>query len=169
MELLMFYLFSGAAIAAATLMIWSSNPVAAVLNMVVVMFCLAGLFVLLNAHFIAAIQVLVYAGAIMVLFMFIVMLLNLREDAPEGKSRKGNILLNGVALLLAIGGFLKLFINLKGSGLDQAANIPEDFGATAMVAESLFTRYLFPFEIASLLLLVSIIGSVVLAKSKAVT
>ena len=165
----MFYVFSGVAITAATLMILNSSPVAAVLNMIVVMFCLAGLFVLLHAHFIAVIQVLVYAGAIMVLFMFIVMLLNLRDNVLTEKRRKGNLLLNAVAILLAVGGFVKLFMNLTSSGLDSPATVPEDFGTTAMVAESLFTRYLLPFEIASVLLLVSIIGAVVLAKNKAVT
>ena len=165
----MFYVFSGVAIVLASLMILSRNPVAAVLNMIMVMFCLAGLFVLLNAHFIAAIQVLVYAGAIMVLFLFIIMLLNLREDAPDWKSRSRNTFLNCVGFLLASGGFLKLFINLKASGLDRAANVPENFGTTTMVAESLFTEYLLPFEITSILLLVSIIGSVILAKSRTVT
>ena len=169
MELLMFYVFSGVAILAASLMIFCWNPIAAVLNMIVVMFCLAGLFVLLNAHFIAAIQVLVYAGAIMVLFMFIVMLLNLREEGPDGKNGKRNMIMNSVGMGLAAGGFLKLYFNLKTSGLDGAANIPENFGTTAMVAESLFTEYLLPFEIASVLLLVSIIGAVILAKNRVVT
>ena len=162
----MFYVFSGVAITAATLMILNSSPVTAVLNMIVVMFCLAGLFVLLHAHFIAVIQVLVYAGAIMVLFMFIVMLLNLRDNVLTEKRRKGNLLLNAVAILLAVGGFVKLFMNLTSSGLDRPATVPEDFGTTAMVAESLFTRYLLPFEIASVLLLVSIIGAVVLARKR---
>ncbi len=166
MELLIFFIFGGVAVLAAFLMIISWNPVAAVLNMILAMFCLAGLFVLLNAHFIAAIQILVYAGAIMVLFMFIIMLLNLRGNEPIWKSRDKNIVLSFLGFLLAVGAFIKLFSTLKASGLNQGTQIGEDFGTTALVGKILFTDYLLPFEIASILLLVAIIGAVMLAKTK---
>ncbi len=166
MELLMFYVFGGVAVLAAFLMIISWNPVAAVLNMILVMFCLAGLFVILNAHFIAAIQILIYAGAIMVLFMFIIMLLNLRGNEPIWKSRDRNIVLSFIGFLLAVGAFIKLSGTLKASGLHQTMQVGEDFGTTAMLGEILFTDYLLPFEIASIILLVAIIGAVILAKSK---
>lgn len=166
MELLIFYIFGGMAVLAAFLMIISWNPVAAVLNMILVMFCLAALFVLLNAHFIAAIQILIYAGAIMVLFMFIIMLLNLRGNEPIWKSRDRNIVLSFIGFLLAIGAFIKLSGTLKSSGLNQTMQVGEDFGTTAMVGKVLFTDYLLPFEIASILLLVAIIGAVILAKAK---
>lgn len=160
----MFYIFGGVAVLGAFLMVMSWNPVAAVLNMILVMFCIAGLFVLLNAHFIAVIQVLVYAGAIMVLFMFIIMLLNLRGDEAAWKSRKQNVLLSIVGFLLAFGTFLKLFSVVKNSGLDKPMKVSEDFGTTELVGKILFTDYLLPFEIASILLLVAIIGAVILAK-----
>lgn len=167
MELLMFYLFSGVAVIAAFLMVISWNPVAAVLNMVVVMFCLAGLFVLLNAHFIAAIQIILYAGAIMVLFMFIIMLLNLRGDEAIWKSRNKNVLLSLAGVLLAAAAGFKVFGTIKTSGLSSVmTKVGEDFGTTKLVGKLLFTDYLFPFEIASILLLVAIIGAVILAKIK---
>tara|TARA_B100000959_G_C14883645_1_gene583645 strand:- start:221 stop:727 length:507 start_codon:yes stop_codon:yes gene_type:complete len=166
MELLMFYIFGGVAVLAAFLMIISWNPVAAVLNIILVMFCLAALFVLLNAHFIAAIQILVYAGAIMVLFMFIIMLLNLRGNEPIWKSRDRNIVLSFIGFLLAVGAFCKLSGTLKASGLNKTMQVGEDFGTTALVGKILFTDYLLPFEVASILLLVAIVGAVVLAKSK---
>jgi len=166
MELLMFYIFGVVAVLAAFLMITSWNPVAAVLNMILVMFCLAGLFVLLNAHFIAAIQVLVYAGAIMVLFLFIIMLLNMRGNEPIWKSRDRNVVLSFIGFLLAVGAFIKLYGTLKASGLHQTMKVSEDFGTTELVGKVLFTDYLLPFEIASILLLVAIVGAVILAKIK---
>ncbi len=166
MELLMFYIFGGVAVLAAFLMIISWNPVAAVLNMILVMFCLAGLFVLLNAHFIAAIQILVYAGAIMVLFMFVVMLLNLRGNEPLWKSRDKNIILSFLGALLAVSAFMKLSGTLKIGDAYKAVQLGEDFGTTALVGKILFTDYLLPFEIASIVLLVAIVGAVMLAKIK---
>ena len=162
----MFYIFGGVAVLAAFLMIISWNPIAAVLNMILVMFCLAGLFAMLNAHFIAVIQILVYAGAIMVLFMFIIMLLNLRGNEPIWKSRDWNIALSFIGFLLAVGAFIKLSGTLKSSGLHQTMHVEEDFGTIAMVGEILFTDYLLPFEIASILLLVAMVGAVILAKSE---
>lgn len=162
----MFYIFGGTAVIAALLMVISWNPVAAILNMILVMFCLAGLFVLLNAHFIAVIQVLVYAGAIMVLFMFIVMLLNMQGNEAIWKSRSRNILLSLLGLLLSVGAFVKFFGKLKNSALHQTMKVEDDFGTTALVGKALFTDYLLSFEIASLILLVAIIGAVILAKAK---
>ncbi|MDP6625343.1 MAG: NADH-quinone oxidoreductase subunit J [Nitrospinota bacterium] len=162
----MFYIFGGVAVLAAFLMIISWNPVAAVLNMILVMFCLAGLFVLLNAHFIAVIQILVYAGAIMVLFMFVVMLLNLRGNEPLWKSRDKNIILSFLGALLAVSALMKLSGTLKASGLNKTMQVEESFGTTALVGRILFTDYLLPFEIASILLLVAIVGAVILAKIK---
>ncbi len=166
MELLMFYIFAGGAVLGAFLMVISWNPIAAVLNMVFVMFCLAGLFVLLNAHFIAVIQVMLYAGAIMVLFMFIIMLLNLRGDEAIWKSRKRNVVLSLLGILLSAVAGSKVFGPIKGSGLHQVMDVGDDFGTTKLVGKVLFTDYLFPFEIASILLLVAIIGAVILAKIK---
>lgn len=166
MELFIFYIFSGVAVLAAFLMVISWNPVAAVLNMILVMFCLAGLFVLLNAHFIAAIQIMVYAGAIMVLFMFIIMLLNLRGNEPLWKTRGRNIQLSFIGFLLVIGAFVKLSSQLKDSGLNKPMQVAENFGTTAMIGEKLFTDYLLPFEITSILLLVAIVGAVMMAKIK---
>lgn len=166
MELLMFYILGGVAVFAALMMVLSWNPVAAVLNIVVVMFCLAGLFVLLNAHFIAVIQVMLYAGAIMVLFLFIIMLLNLRGNEALWKSRNRNIILSLLGFLLVSGIWVKVSETIKTSGIKQWMKVGEDFGSTKLVGKALFTDYLLPFEIASLLLLVAIIGAVVLAKIK---
>ena len=165
----LFYILAASTLACGMGVVTARMPLFSVLSLLGSLFCLSAIYLLSGFQFIAATQVLVYAGAIMVLFMFIVMLLNLRDNVLTEKRRKGNLLLNAVAILLAVGGFVKLFMNLTSSGLDRPATVPEDFGTTAMVAESLFTRYLLPFEIASVLLLVSIIGAVVLAKNKAVT
>jgi NADH-quinone oxidoreductase subunit J len=131
--------------------------------LIITMGSLAGLYVLLGAHFVWAVQVLVYAGAIMVLFLFVIMLLNVpREDVPWAKHDFRRILLAaalGVILLIE----LVLVVGLRAAPVRGAA-LPPDFGTTATVGRLLFTTFLFPFEITSVILLVAIVGAMVLAK-----
>lgn len=163
-----FYAFGAIAVASGLMVVISRNPVHSALFLIVTLFCFAGLFVLLNAHFLAAIQVLVYAGAIMVLFLFVIMLLNLKPMASEfEKLLTLKILGVGAAIFFL---FEVLYLISKGSltglpGTETYELIAQE-GNTKMLGELLFTDYLLPFEITSVLLIVAIIGAVVLAKRK---
>jgi NADH-quinone oxidoreductase subunit J len=172
-----FYLFGLFAVASAVAFVTRKSPVAAALWLVVTMFCLAALYVLLEAHFIAAIQVLVYAGAIMVVFLFVVMLLNLGQpsELADTRSRLGKLLAGvaGLALLSL------LAAQLRTNAVDQlltrsipasatATTLPTG-GAVGAVAQPLFTEYLLAFELTSVLLLAAIMGAVVLGRRRTAT
>jgi NADH-quinone oxidoreductase subunit J len=177
-----FYVFAAVAVISAALCILQKNPVAAALWLVSTMFSLAAIYVLLNAQFIATIQVLVYAGAIMVLFLFVIMLLNLGHTQSDIRGP------STVAATLVIVGLLglELFALLRYSPRQLASEFAQwppysdpatvfvagqitqqesaARGVVGAVAAPLFQAYLIPFEITSILLLVAIIGAVVLAK-----
>lgn len=156
-----FWLFSVMAIGAALAMVTRNNPVAAALWLVNVMFALAALYVMLGAHFLGAAQVLVYAGAIMVVFVFVVMLLNLGENDVQEKRSMGAAL--GASVL---GGALaaELLLVIRAQRLPPESTVPDDGNALTAIADSLFTDNLVAFEVTSVLLLVAVIGAVVLAK-----
>lgn len=169
MEALLFYTFAAIAIGSALMMIMNWNPVGAAINLIVVMIAIAGLFAILDAHFIAVIQLLVYAGAIVVLFMFVIMLLNLRDGHDAGWiSRKMNFPLSLAGILLSLFAVKKLVVTVKGisSVPLQERAMMEGFGTTKLVGKILYTEYILPFEAASILLLAAIVGAVILAKSK---
>ncbi len=158
MESVLFYVFSLLALASGLALVTRRNPVSAALFMVLAFFCLAGIYVLLDAYFLAAVQVAVYAGAIMVLFLFVIMLLNLGpDDLPAFMTRKVKWLYAAVSALLT-GLLLALDLGRRPPG--EPAALPGEVGA---IGDKLFSEYLLPFEITALLLLVAIIGSVVLA------
>ena len=169
MTLTFFWIFGVIAMVGGLLCITRRNPVGSALWLVVTLFALAAMYVLLDAQFIAALQVLVYAGAIMVLFLFVIMLLNLGRPGPS--DIKGPVGV-GVAALLA--GTLLLQLRVLGQAAPpEAIQLPEGTmaalqqqGMVAAVATPLFDAYLIPFEITSLLLLAAIVGAVVLAKRK---
>lgn len=165
MSALVFYLFAAVAVACSVVMITSRKPVVSALSLIAVMFCLAGVFALLDAHLIAALQVLVYAGAIMVLFLFVIMLLNITEKTGGAARHKP------ATQIAAAGVFAALFTPLAALTYDAASapaakGAAEGFGTTAGVGELLYTEFLLPFEIASILLLVAIVGAVILTKTK---
>jgi NADH-quinone oxidoreductase subunit J len=163
--LITFWGFAGLAVASATGCITRRSAVASALWLVVTLFALAALFVLLDAQFIAVLQVLVYAGAIMVLFLFVIMLLNLGRAGPT--DLKGPLGL-GIGVLLA-GLLLVQLLVLRQAGTAPApvlAASPSPAGMVASVARPLFAGYLVPFEITSILLLAAIVGAVVLAKRR---
>jgi NADH-quinone oxidoreductase subunit J len=167
----LFWAFSGLAVTCALLCITRRSPVASALYLVVVMFSLSALYVLLDAQFIAALQVLVYAGAIMVLFLFVIMLLNLGRGGGAGDFKGWG----GTAIaVLLFGGLLWQLATLRGAAPPDAIRLPagtvaalqQQQGAVPAVARPLFSDYLIPFEITSILLLAAIVGAVVLAKRK---
>jgi NADH-quinone oxidoreductase subunit J len=165
MELLMFYIFGFGAVVSALLMVTNKRPVRAAMSLVATMSFVAGLYVLLDAHLIAVLQLIIYAGAIMVLFLFVIMLLNIEEK--EGLLGVNTILLQFMGMLVVGLLFVTMVSLFKGDGsLLTWVEIPSDFGTTKAVGRMLFTQYLLPFEIASILLLAAIVGAVILAKRR---
>ncbi|MBI1883755.1 MAG: NADH-quinone oxidoreductase subunit J [Chlamydiae bacterium] len=160
MESVLFYTFATLVVTTALLVIFSNHPAYSVLYLVLTMFGLASLYVMLHAYFVAAIQLMVYAGAILVLFLFVIMLLNLEREGEEsfrsGPSR-------WLALPLTLVFLVELYtvvmqIHIKGSkGLSVEGN-------TESLGHLLFTQHLLPFEIISFVLLAAILGTTILSK-----
>ncbi len=164
---LVFYMFAAIAVVSSVLMITRKNPVYSVIFLVLTLFSIAAIFVLLNAHFLAALQVVVYAGAILVLFLFVIMLLNLGHDfEPDIKPRLWWVFGGGLGLVL----LAELIVALRDVPLDPEADMLtvwfEEKGAVAGVAEPLFQNQVLAVEITGLLLLVAMVGAVVIAKRK---
>lgn len=162
---IIFFILAGVALVSGVLVVFQRHPLRSALWLIVNFFAVAGLYLLAHAEFIAAIQIIVYAGAIMVLFLFVIMLLNLRLPEEVGKfphigQKILGIVLAGFVALLAVYGFSQA----KLPPAKEAAAIP--LGNTEAIARSLFTDYLLPFEVTSVLLLVAIVGAVVLAKTR---
>jgi NADH-quinone oxidoreductase subunit J len=162
-----FFIFATAAIISAILMILQRNPIMSAIYMIANFFCIAALYLLLQAQFLAVMQIAVYAGAIIVLVVFVIMLLNLSEqESTISRSRGKKTLLAVVA-----SGFLVEMIYLFGSGgsaggaYSQQGDTPS-IGTIESIGRALFTRFLFPFEVISLILLAAIVGAVVLAKKQ---
>ena len=141
------------------------NPVSAAMSLIVHFFMLAGLYLTLQAQFIAIIQILVYAGAIMVLVVFVIMLLNLgKEENLTEKFNMRTTLALGMGALFVVQ-FLTVFLG-KPTGMNELPASSMLMGTTEGIGKMLFTKYLFPFEAISLLLLAAIVGSILLAKKK---
>ncbi len=162
----LFFLFAVIAIAAAIMMIVHRNPIYSALFLILTLFMLAGLFVLLNAPFIAAVHIIIYAGAIMVLFLFVIMLLGLTSDKTKERTSKlllfSGIFITGILLIEL--GFILISDNAIFTQEASVLKSSVQIGDTRSIGELLFTKYLFPFEVTSVLLLTAIIGSVILAK-----
>ncbi len=162
-DAILFFIVAAGAVASAVLMITGQNPVKSVLFLIVNFFCLAVLYLILHAQFIAIIQILVYAGAIMVLFLFVIMLLNL---GTEEKHVDALNMKRSVAVILSC---IVLFLILIAIGLPAAGTggLPASAlvnGTVETIGRDLFRQYLLPFEITSLLLLGAMVGVIVLAK-----
>jgi NADH-quinone oxidoreductase subunit J len=163
----LFFLLAPLLIASALGVVLNRHPVRSAMCLVSTLFLLAVFFVFLHADFVAGLQILVYAGAIMVLFLFVIMLLNLQDDLPQRRRRGWQITATFAASLFA----LSLVYLLREQGLllpgpGAQAALPSDFGSTQAVAMRLFTHYLLPFEITGVLMLTAVIGAVVLARKK---
>ena len=161
---LFFYLFAGLTLLCGFLVVanpFSRNPITSAMFLVLTIASLAGLFVLLHAFFLAAVQVLVYAGAVMVLFLFVIMMLDLREETRRRLNTFG--LATGI---ISVGALAALILHtLLTSGVGQGA-VPQTEGATRPLGTMLFTQYLLPFEIVSVLLLVAMVGVILLSKKE---
>lgn len=156
-----FYLFGLVAVGSALLFVTRKNPVAAALWLVNVMISLAALYVMLGAHFVGVVQVLIYAGAIMVVFLFVVMLLNLgHADAiTDIRSMGWRLAAGGAGIVL-----LSLLLSVARTPWPTRVLDPQPANAVQPIADALFRDYLLAFEASSLLLLAAIVGAVVLAK-----
>ncbi|MBF0290940.1 MAG: NADH-quinone oxidoreductase subunit J [Nitrospinae bacterium] len=163
MEILMFNLLGGLSVALALGAIISKRPVNSAINLIGTMFCLAGLFAMQDAHLIAALQVLVYAGAIMALFLFVIMLLNVREKVGAESRRQPYWQLLAV---VSAGALFVPLVTLGGGKILKFKEAASGFGTTAAVGRLLYTDYILPFEIASVLLLAALVGAVILTKTK---
>lgn len=162
-ELILFYLFGGLAVISVALMIFQANPVASALFLVFALFCLSALYVMLEAPFVAILQVLVYAGAIMVLFVFVIMLLRLKkEDIIEDRPGGGVLL----ALILGFASAVGMIFWLCQTPILPFEAAPHLFGEAEGIGRLMFTTYLIPFELTSVLLLVAIVGVVLLGKKE---
>jgi NADH-quinone oxidoreductase subunit J len=163
---LTFAILALAVVASALTVVVHPNPVKCAMALVVTLFLLAVIFVFLGAHMLAALQVIVYAGAIMVLFLFVIMLLNLSDDAAETRHQGSPFVRLGAWIgggLLAVE-LVALFLRIP---FEAAPAVPDGYGSAQAVATSLFVDYLLPFEVASILLLIAVVGTVVLAQRRA--
>jgi NADH-quinone oxidoreductase subunit J len=162
-ERIFFFVTAGVALVSAVLTVTRRNPVQSVLFLILNFFCLALLYLTLHAEFLAIIQVLVYAGAIMVLFLFVIMLLNLGDDASL-REHSGAARVVGISLVVLI--LAQIGVLLPGAGPSGGRDLPKGFGSVEQFGGALFRGYLVPFEMTSILLLAALIGVIILAKKK---
>ncbi|GFO53628.1 NADH dehydrogenase subunit J [Geomonas sp. Red276] len=166
MESIFFIVVAAVAVISSLLVITCKNPINSALSLVMTFFCLATFYVMLDAPFMAVTQVIVYAGAIMVLIIFVIMLLNIRTETAK---RSSHAVFAGSALGIFVLFQTCLFLMRGGmtgapGGLDHAAIVKA--GHVELIGKALFTDFLLPFEITSILLLAAIVGAVILAKKK---
>jgi len=164
MESILFYLFAFVAVFSAYYVTKSRNPVNSALWLVTTFICLAVFYIMLDAPFMAAIQIMVYAGAIMVLIVFVIMLLNL-GTTTKGRYARARVWASFVSILMLI--LTNFFIRRSiptGKVGDVTKQMVESYGHTELIGKAMFTDFLLPFEIASILLLVAIVGAVILSK-----
>lgn len=163
MSQLIFYTLSALTVISALVVVFSKSPMYSVLSLIVCFFTIAGHYIMLNAQFLAITHIIVYAGAIMVLFLFVVMLLNLNAETEPHKSPK----LKFAAVLSGGMLFLTLIAALRSTQLGEFTTPPPStIGMVEHVGQRLFTDYLLPFEISSILFLSAMVGAVALAKKE---
>jgi NADH-quinone oxidoreductase subunit J len=157
----LFYFLSFLAIMFALMVVLSKNPIHSVLYLVLTFFAIAGHYVLLNAQFLAAVHIIVYAGAIMVLFLFVIMLLNLNKETEPHKSLwlKGSAAVASGSLLIVLVGSLR-----NAEHMQAAVAYNGSIGLIENLGQTLFHEFLLPFEVASILLLSAMVGAVMLGK-----
>ncbi len=157
-----FYALSVVAVLSALMVVFTKKPVNSVLFLIVTLFCIAGHYILLNAQFLAAVHVIVYAGAIMVLFLYVIMMLNLTEVLQVNKPDLLRIaaVVSGGILLIVLVGSLKGLDTVASGGVDSTQS-----GLIERLGYMLYRDYLLPFELSSILFLTAMVGAVMIAKS----
>lgn len=164
MTLAIFYILSIISVLSALMVVFSRNPVYSVLYLIVTFFSIAGHYILLNAQFLAAVHVIVYAGAIMVLFLYVIMLLNLNKEAelPAGNHiGKFIAVITGGVFMVLLTGALKGVESIQEKGI-----IASDAGLIKNLGHVLYKQYLLPFEISSVLFLAAMVGAVLIGKNE---
>ncbi len=162
-EVVVFWIFAIPLLVSAIGVVVARNPVNAAMSLVAAFFFLAGIYVLLTAHLLAFLQVLVYAGAIMVLFLFVIMLLTTGDE----NYARARVKAMQVAGVFGAAGVMAVVVRaVQHLGPLPMRQVAQDFGTVKAVGRLLFTQYLLPFEVTSLLLLVAIVGAVVVAKQR---
>src|SRR5262252_9277874 len=164
MDAILFVIFAVIAVVSAVNVVVQTHPISSAISLIGVMGALAVLYLLLGAEFIAMAQIIVYAGAVMVLFVFVIMLLNAGAEAKRGRSLVAQLL--GIPVLLALLGLLAYFVE---RAFPQSVKVHFGGftgGSAQAVGRALFTTYLLPFEVTSLLILIAIVGAIVLARKE---
>jgi len=169
LHLVLFFIFAAVCVGGAINLLVQRHPINSALSLIVVMGSLALLYLLLGAEFVAAVQVIVYAGAVMVLFVFVIMLLNAGEEERVPHSSRVAIMIGVPGLILGLA--VSAWVVSHMTGMDRIAiggpqimNGTQSFGAPQPLAHLLFRDFLLPFEVTSILILIAIMGAVVLAR-----
>ncbi|KFC22083.1 NADH-quinone oxidoreductase subunit J family protein [Epilithonimonas lactis] len=162
MDQILFFIVAFLAIASAVYFVFAKNPMYAILSLIVTMFSIAGMYILLNAQFLGIVQIIVYTGAIMVLFLYILMMLNLNK---EDESKKDNLpkFIGIFSVCILFVGMLGAYKGLSGKTVAEG-NIDYSVGLTKNLGRLLFNEYVLPFELASILILAGIVGAVLIGK-----
>jgi NADH-quinone oxidoreductase subunit J len=161
MDQILFLILSALSIGGAILVIFSKNPVYSVLFLIMTFFSIAGHYVLMNAQFLFIVHIIVYAGAIMVLFLFVIMLLNLNKDAEP----KQSVIMKVAGVIAGCLLMLTIFGAMKGMSMEASQNTTTtDIGLVKPLGKVLFNKFILPFEISSVLFLSAMIGAVMLGK-----
>ena len=162
MDQILFFIVAFLAIASAVYFVFAKNPMYAILSLIVTMFSISGMYILLNAQFLGIVQIIVYTGAIMVLFLYILMMLNLNK---EDESKKDNLpkFIGIFSVCILFVGMLGAYKGLSGKTVAEG-NIDYSVGLTKNLGRLLFNEYVLPFELASILILAGIVGAVLIGK-----
>lgn len=165
-EKLLFIIFAVVAIASALNILFQRNPLYSALSLIGTLLALSALYVSVRAEFIAAVQIVVYAGAIMVLFIFVIMLLNVPQDRPQIEKQKGLrfLAIPFAGLMIAEMFYVLRPIRLNALPAVSTTNADQAVGTTWSIGTALFTDYLLPFEVTSVLILMAVVGAMVLAR-----
>ncbi len=161
-HVILFWFLTAMALGCALGVILSRNPISSVLFLIATFFAISGHYILMNAQFLAIVNIIVYAGAIMVLFLFVIMLMNLNADTEPQKNRLiqfAGLISGGVLFLVIIAG-------LRTVGSTQMDHTTTDIGLIGNLGKVLFTKYVLPFEISSVLFLSAMIGAIVIGKKE---
>lgn len=161
MEQLIFFFLGFLAVASAVYMIAARNPLYSILSLILTFFSIAGLYIMLNAQFLGIVQIIVYAGAIMVLFLYVLMMLNLNAEDESNKKNSMKIIgifSSGLLLIGMLGAYKGLYTQKSFAVHDSGVGLTQNLG------KLLFNQYVLPFELASILILAAIVGAVLIGK-----